>query len=204
MLFSEELVYNRRLTQFSIAPVLLILCVTILLILTPAFGDITTLTREQVDKKCNVSEDSLKNKEECNRLYEIVENNEAGDHYVGPDNPAITEDLDRESDLGYNELCDYIGGEWKDNKCEFDDYDKEKKYEEKLEAYHDTNPKKVKEQLDNQDKGQADVVKCDDGVTYYRDSTDCDEEGKGYEFVICNGVDYPKGTDCDDIEKNRD
>ena len=125
-----RLVYNRRLTQLSIAPVLLILCNIIVLILTPAFGDITTLTREQVDRKCNVLEDSLKNKEECNRLYEIVENNEAGDHYVGPDNPAITEDLDRESDLGYNELCDYIGGEWKDNKCEFNDNEKERKYEE--------------------------------------------------------------------------
>ena len=167
MLFTGEFVYNRRrLTQFSIAPVLLILCSTIVLTLIPAFGDITTLTREQVDKKCDVPEDYLKNKEECDNFYEIIENNEAGDHYVGPDNPAITEDLDRESDLGYNELCDYNDGKWKDNKCEFEDYDKEEKYEKKLEAYHDTNPEKVKEQLDNQNKGQANVVKCDDGIIY--------------------------------------
>jgi hypothetical protein len=55
--------------------------------------------------------------------------------------------------------------------------------------------------LDKQDKGQADVVKCDDGVIYYCDSTNCDK-GKGYEFVICNGVEYHEGTDCDDREKS--
>jgi hypothetical protein len=190
------------LTQLSIAPLLLILCGTILLILPPARGDITTLTREQVDKKCDASENYLNNLEECDRLYEIVENNEAGDHYIGPDNPAITEDLDRESDLGYNELCDYNSGEWKDNKCEFDDDEKEKKYDNKLDAYHDTNPDKLKEDLDKQDKGQFEVVKCDDSIIYDRDSTNCDEEGKGYEFVICNGVEYPKGTECEDIKNN--
>lgn len=57
-------------------------------------------------------------------------------------------DAEKELDLGYSELCDYNGGEWKDNKCEFDDDKKEKMYENKLDAYHDTNPEKLKEKLD--------------------------------------------------------
>ena len=160
------------------------------------------VTREKVDMHCDASEDYVKNKEECDLMYEDVERNEAGDHWIGGVTPDEFVDADRESDLLYGELCTYNDGKWKNNKCEFDDDADELKYEKKLEAYHDTNPEKVKEQLDNQDKGQADVVKCDDGIIYDRDSTDCDEEGKGHEFVICNGVDYPKGTDCDDIEKN--
>jgi hypothetical protein len=148
MLFTKDLVYNRRLIQLSIAPVLLILCGTILLILPPAFGDITTLTREQVNKKCDASENYLNNIEECNRLYEIVENNEAGDHYVGPDNPAITEDLDRESDLGYNELCDYNGGEWYKGDCKFDDdKETEEAYEKKLKAYHGITEKELQSKI---------------------------------------------------------
>jgi hypothetical protein len=49
--------------------------------------------------------------------------------------------------------------------------------------------------LDKQDKGQFEVVKCDDGMIYDRYSSNCDKEGEGYEFVICNGIEYPKGTD---------
>lgn len=66
--------------------------------------------------------------------------------------PYDFDDADKESDLGYNELCDYNSEKWKDNKCEFDDDEKEKRYEKKLEAYHDTNHEKLKEKLDKQDK----------------------------------------------------
>jgi hypothetical protein len=162
------------------------------------------VTREQADSQCGNfdSENYQANKEKCDLLYKDVERNEAGDHWLGGVTPDEDPDADKESDLGYNELCDYNGGKWKDNKCEFDDDDKEKKYENKLFAYHDTNPEKLKEKLDKQDKGQFEVVRCDDGIMYDRDSTTCDEEGDGYEFVICNGVEYPKGIECEDVKNN--
>ena len=213
MLLTEEFVYNKsKLIHSILALALLILFATLLLTLQNAFSEKLTLydsenpplTKEEVGIYCDASEDYEKNKEECDLMYEEAERNKVGDHWVGGITLYDDPDADRESDLGYNELCDYNGGKWEDNKCEFDDDEKEKKYLNKLGAYHDINPEKLKEDLNKQDKGQFEVVKCDNGIIYDPDSTNCDEQGKGYEFVICNGVEYPERTDCDDLEKNID
>jgi hypothetical protein len=41
---------------------------------------------------------------------------------------------------------------------------KKRNMRKKLFAYHGTNSEKLKEDLDKQDKGQFEVVKCNDGM----------------------------------------
>ena len=59
-------------------------------------------------------------------------------------------DADKESDLEYSELCNYNGGKWKDNKCEFDDDDKEKKML-KMQAEEFFREQKLKKEMEKRE-----------------------------------------------------
>jgi hypothetical protein len=88
MLLIEELVYTKnRLIQLILVTALLTLFATLLLTLQHAFAEKQTLhdsenpplTREEVDIFCDASEDYEENKEQCDKLYDMVKDDDDDD-----------------------------------------------------------------------------------------------------------------------------